>query len=312
MNLIMRFIDKILDLTVFFSFDSYGYKRHKKYFDEEALNQNIQGKVCLVTGANNGIGFYIAKKLASHGAKVFMLCRNKTKGEFAVNKLKSEGCDVTLEVVDVSDSKSIEEFISKFREKHIDILIHNAGLIPTERSFTRDGLELAFATHIFGPHLITKLLTPRLKGGRIIWVVSGGMYLIKFSFLKALGKQGKYNGVSSYAQTKRGQVILSEIWSEKLEDSNVLVSSMHPGWVRTPGLQKSLPFFSNYLEKRLRNLAEGADTIYWLAASKNKKIKTGKLWFDRKKRNKYLWLTKEHQRERDALWDFCESFFKIH
>ncbi|PPR77488.1 MAG: putative ketoacyl reductase, partial [Alphaproteobacteria bacterium MarineAlpha2_Bin1] len=255
----MRFIDKILDLTVFFSFDSYGFRRHKKYFDNEDLSQIASRKICLVTGANNGIGFYIAEKLASNGAKVFMLCRNEIKGKIAVERLKLKGYDVILKIVDVSDSKSIKNFIQNFSENKVDVLIHNAGLIPNKRVFTRDGVEVAFATHILGPHLLTKLLIPKLTGGRIIWVVSGGMYLVKFSFIKAMGKRGKYKGVSSYAQTKRGQVILSEIWSERLKQSNILVSSMHPGWVKTPGLQKSLPLFSGYLSVRLRTLAEGAD-----------------------------------------------------
>ncbi len=306
----MRFLDKIFDLSVIFSFDSYGFRRHQKYFDNEDLSKSISDKICIVTGANNGIGFYMAEKLASSGAKVFMICRNKTKGEIALNRLKSKGFDVVLKIVDISDSKSIGNFISNFSEKKVDILIHNAGLIPHERFLTKDGLELAFATHIIGPHLITKLLTPKLKGSRIIWVTSGGMYLTKFSFTKSMSKFGKYSGLSSYAQTKRGQVILSEMWSEKLKKDNVLVSSMHPGWVKTPGIKESLPLFSKFLSGRLRSLSEGADTIHWLAVSNNKEINGGELWFDRKKRNKYLWLTKERREERDALWNFCENFLK--
>ncbi len=304
----MKFIDKILDLTIFYSFGSYGFIRHQKYFDKEDLSKRAAGKVCIITGANNGLGFYTAEKLASNGAKVYMICRNKTKGEVAANKLISKGYNVFLEIVDLSEPKSIKNFAENFNEEKVDILIHNAGLIPNEKQHNSDGIELAFATHLLGPHLLTKLLIPKLSGSRIIWVTSGGMYLTKFSFAKTMAVNGKYNGVSSYACTKRGQVILSDFWSKKLKKMGVIVSAMHPGWVDTPGLQKSLPLFSSFLGKRLRSLAQGVDTIYWLAISGNKKIETGELWFDREKRAKYLWFTKEHQKERDALWEYCENF----
>ena len=306
----MKFIDKILDLTILYSFGSYGFIRHQKYFDKEDLSKRAAGKVCIITGANNGLGFYTAEKLASNGAKVYMICRNKTKGEVAVNKLISKGYNVFLEIVDLSDPMSIKNFAETFNEEKVDILVHNAGLIPNEKQHNSDGIELAFATHLLGPHLLTKLLIPKLSGSRIIWVTSGGMYLTKFSFTKSMSKFGKYSGLSSYAQTKRGQVILSEMWSEKLKKDNVLVSSMHPGWVKTPGIKESLPLFSKFLSGRLRSLSEGADTIHWLAVSNNKEINGGELWFDRKKRNKYLWLTKERREERDALWNFCENFLK--
>ena len=304
----MKFLDKILDLTILYSFDSYGFRRHQKYFDKEDLTKSVSGKVCIITGANNGLGYYTAEKLASNGGKVFMLCRNKIKGEIAVNKLIAKGYSAFLKVVDLSDPKSIQIFIERFNEEKVDILIHNAGLIPNKKQLNNYGVELAFATHLLGPHLLTKMLIPKLKGSRLIWVTSGGMYLTKFSFAKSMGVHGKYDGVSSYAYTKRGQVILSEIWSKKLKKNDVIVSSMHPGWVDTPGLKKSLPVFSGYLGKRLRSVAEGADTIYWLAASSNRIIKTGELWFDREKRNKYLWFTKERNKERDALWSYCENF----
>ena len=304
----MKFIDKILDLTILYSFGSYGFIRHQKYFDKEDLTKPVAGKVCIITGANNGLGFYTAEKLASNGAKVYMICRNKIKGEVAVNKLISKGYNVFLEIVDLSDPMSIKNFAETFNEEKVDILVHNAGLIPNEKQHNSDGIELAFATHLLGPHLLTKLLIPKLSGSRIIWVTSGGMYLTKFSFAKAMAVNGKYNGVSSYACTKRGQVILSDFWSKKLKKMGVIVSAMHPGWVDTPGLQKSLPLFSSFLGKRLRSLAQGVDTIYWLAISGNKKIETGELWFDREKRAKYLWFTKEHQKERDALWEYCENF----
>ena len=306
----MRFLDKILDLTVFFSFDSYGYKRHKKYFNKNQNYQSLEGKVCLITGANKGIGFYTAEALCRKGAKVYLLCRDSSRGKLAVSNLVAKGYKAILETVDVSESESIRKFTANFSEKKVDILIHNAGLIPNKRILTNDNVELAFATHLLGPHLLTSSLVSKLKGGRVIWITSGGMYLKKFTLSKARNVSGKYNGISSYAYTKRGQVILADIWSAKLIKEDIIVSSMHPGWVDTPGIRKYLPGFTNFLNNRLRSKSEGADTIIWLATSENVILETGKLWFDRKKVKKYLWFTKERLEEKRALWDYCNSFYK--
>ena len=97
-----------------------------------------------------------------------------------------------------------------------DVLIHNAGVLPDERIETEDGLELSFATHVVGPFLLTGLLRPALEkssDARVIWVSSGGMYTRRLNVRDPNWKKREYDGVLAYADTKRAQVVLADLWA---------------------------------------------------------------------------------------------------
>lgn len=84
---------------------------------------------------------------------------------------------------------------------------------------------------------------------------------------------------------------------------------MHPGWADTSGIQKSMPVFRKLLNKRLRTAEEGADTILWLATTKD--YPTGKFWFDRKPAKTTIFhLNQTTQIEDRMLWDYCESIYQ--
>jgi NAD(P)-dependent dehydrogenase (short-subunit alcohol dehydrogenase family) len=192
----------------------------------------------------------------------------------------------------------------------VDVLVHNAGVLPDHRVETRDSLELTLATHVVGPFLLTRLLRPRLlesKDGRVIWVSSGGMYTRRLSLEDPNWKQRDYDGVRAYAETKRAQVVLAELWAEDLAGSPVVVNSMHPGWADTPAVQSSLPRFHRLTRNILRTPAEGADTVVWLAASPAEGALSGRFFFDREPRRTHLLpFTRESEADRRALWALCE------
>ena len=124
------------------------------------------------------------------------------------------------------------------------------------------------------------------KNGRIVWVSSGGMYLKKLDIVNLFNNE-KYDKVSTYANVKRGQVTLVEEISKLAEWKDFKITTMHPGWVSSNGLQDSLPVFFDIMKKRLRDLKEGADTILWLLLTKEK-IESGRFYFDRKISSPYL------------------------
>jgi NAD(P)-dependent dehydrogenase (short-subunit alcohol dehydrogenase family) len=189
------------------------------------------------------------------------------------------------------------------------VLVHNAGVLPDERGETRDGLELTFATHVIGPFLLTRLLRERLEespDGRVIWVSSGGMYTRGLNLDDPNWEKRSYDGVTAYAETKRAQVVLSELWARELAGSSVVVNAMHPGWADTPAVATSLPRFHRVMQFLLRTPAEGADTVVWLAASP-KARETGRFWFDREARRTHLLpFTRHADEEAHALWKLCE------
>ena len=97
------------------------------------------------------------------------------------------------------------------------------------RNETDDGLESTFATHVAGPFLLTRQLRERLEesaDGRIIWVSSGGMYTRRLNLEDLDWTEREYDGVTAYAETKRAQVVLAELWSEELAGSSVVVEGL--------------------------------------------------------------------------------------
>jgi len=303
--------DPLLDKSIFFSFDRSGYRRHASGFDADDLDISMGGKVCVVTGANSGLGFEVARGLAAREATVHMLCRNAVRGEEARTAITDEhgNTDVHVHMVDLSRLGSIRRFAEAFAVPQLDVLVHNAGLLPLDRELTEDGLELTVATHLVGPFLLTQLLREKLSGARIVFVSSGGMYSKRLDVGAMFSNEGDYDGVAAYAMTKRGQVVLAELLADELVTIGATVNSMHPGWAATKGVEHSLPRFWKMMRNRLRNPEEGADTALWLAVAEQVEGRTGEFWFDRKPVPTHLMRrTREDKLERRRLWDMCESY----
>ena len=292
------------------SFDRLGYARHARRFAAGDLDVDLAGRVCLITGGNAGIGLATARALARRGASVRLLCRDPGRGLAARDALRAELGKVQVEadVLDVSDLGAVRRFAARLDVGAVHVLVHNAGVLPDARTVTADGLELVFATHVAGPHLLTRLLAPKLRAAtdaRVIWVSSGGMYTQRLS-LEDLGWGARrYDGVVAYAQTKRMQVILAERWAREL--APVRVYAMHPGWADTRSVASSLPRFHRLMKGVLRTPEQGADTVVWLAAHQPPPEPSGGFWFDREERGThYLPWTLEREREREALWALAQ------
>ena len=313
-RLVGRGLSRLVDASVVLSFDRTGFAVHSLAFDPQDLQVEMGSRRCLVTGANSGIGFETAQALADLGAEVVLLCRNAERGEQAVARIREATGSrrVSLEVLDVSDLAAIRRVAPRLAERPIDVLVHNAGVLPVERTVTADGLELSLATHVAGPFLLTQLLRPALEaasGARVIFVSSGGMLTRRLQARDPNWTERAYDGVTAYAETKRAQVVLAELFAERLRRAGVVVHSMHPGWADTPAVRSSLPGFHRVTRAILRSPAEGADTVVWLAASEKAGLSTGLFYFDREPRRTH-WLpgTRESREERERLWTLCEEW----
>lgn len=300
----------VLDPTIVLPFSRVGFALHSLAFDEHDLDVDLSPRRCLVTGANQGLGFEAALGLADLGAETVLLCRDAARGEEAAARIREQTGNPRVFAVrlDVSDLADVRAVAATLAAGPIDVLVHNAGLLPAERTLTADGIERTMATHVVGPHLLTTLLRPALaRGARIVWVSSGGMYTKKLSLEDWNWEARPYDGVAAYAQTKRMQVVLSELWAARLGRS-ARVNAMHPGWADTGGVRTSIPRFHQITQSILRTPAEGADTIVWLAASAAAGKRTGEFFLDRKPRATHvLPLTRESESDRRALWELCEQ-----
>ncbi|CAI9116465.1 OLC1v1017612C1 [Oldenlandia corymbosa var. corymbosa] len=271
------------------------FREHSKKFNAEDMQAPIEGKNCVVTGANAGIGYATAEGLASRGANVYMVCRNKERGEAALSKIqeKTGNKNVYLEVCDISSISDIKAFASRFSSKDapVHVLVNNAGVLENNRVTTPEGYELNFAVNALGTYTTTELMVPLLEkaapDARVITVSSGGMYTAPLT--KDLQfSNGTFNGVEQYARNKRLQVALTEKWAETYKEKGISFYAMHPGWAETPGVATSLPSFSKSMSGKLRTSEEGADTIIWLALQPKEKLVSGAFYFDRAEAPKHL------------------------
>ena len=313
-RLLGRALGAILDPTIALSFDRTGFRVHALAFDPGDLQVDLTGRRCLVTGGNSGLGYEAALALAHLGATIVLLCRDAERGNAAVAAIRAAtgNVSVSAEVLDVSSLTSVRAVAARLRSAPVDVLIHNAGLLPAARIETADGLELTFATHVVGPFLLTNMLREALAASpdaRVIWVSSGGMYTQRLDLGDVGWRTRPYDGVKAYAETKRAQVVLAELFAEELGSAGIVVNAMHPGWADTPGVRMSLPGFHRIMRSFLRTPAEGADTIVWLAASARGREQTGRFFLDREpRRTHFLPFTRETAEERAALWSLCERY----
>lgn len=296
------------------SFDRIGFERHSRAFRAADLAVDLTGRLSLVTGGNAGLGRATAEALAERGATVHLLCRDAGRAEVARDEIRGATGNPRVEfaVVDVSDLGSVRRYVANAGLEAVHVLVHNAGVLPKGRTLTADGLELTFATHVVGPHLLTHLLSAPLRAAgdaRLIFVSSGGMYTQRLDLHDVHWERRSYDGVVAYAQCKRMQVVLAEQWSRVFAGSGVSVHSMHPGWADTSGVRTSLPRFYELTRRILRSPAQGADTVVWLASRRPAPSPSGAFWFDREARGThYLPWTREDQSVRDRLWEECQRF----
>ena len=243
----------------------------------EAINFEMQGKVCVVTGANSGIGKETALSLARMGATVVLVCRSESRGTAALDDIKSQtGNDaVSLLLADFSSQQQVRDLAASILEQfdRLDVLVNNAGVTPWERRVTdENGLELIFAVNHLAPFLLTNLLLGRLKASapaRIVTVSSGAHRRVALNF-DDLQNEQRYVPFDVYSQSKLANVYFTYELARRLEGTGVTANCLHPGVVST-SLFRHLPPLLGLAVKFARPLllspAQGADTVVYLAAA---------------------------------------------
>lgn len=286
------------------TFTNVGYWFHSR--DHEPTEVDMSGRTVVITGGTGGLGRAGAVGIAALGARTVVVGRSAEKLRAAEQEIAGE---VVGYEADLSSMAEIRDLADRLLEKEhrIDILINNVGVLLPERETTAEGIEKTFATDLAGHFLLTNLLIPRLAESapsRIVNMTSGGMYSEKIRPDDLQFERRPYKGAAAYAHAKRGQVILTEMWAERLRGSGVVVHVMHPGWAGTAGVEQSLPSFNKLMKPFLRSPEQGADTMVWLATAAEPARSSGELWFDREIVTKHMVdRTRESAVEREALWD---------
>ncbi|XP_068185309.1 dehydrogenase/reductase SDR family member 12 [Antennarius striatus] len=248
-----------------------GYEAAAKHFAQADLEVDLSGRSYMITGANSGIGKSTAKEIAQRGGTVHMICRNKDRAEAAKGEIveQTKNDNVHIHIVDLSSARQVWEFAQNFSKHNtLHVLINNACIMTSPRELTEEGLEKNFATNVLGTYILTTALIPALEqveSPRVVTVSSGGMLTQKLNAEDIQFEKGTFDSLMAYSQNKRQQVILSERWAAQYK--KIHFSSMHPGWVDTPGSRTSVPSFHAKMLSNMRTAAMGADTVVWLAVS---------------------------------------------
>jgi NAD(P)-dependent dehydrogenase (short-subunit alcohol dehydrogenase family) len=209
-------------------------------------------KTALVTGANRGIGYEVARQLGDKGFQVFLGARDSRKGRDAAEGLKSEGAISTFISLDVSDINSITAAVQAFSQVagHLDVLVNNAGILLEEdadiTSVSSETVLRTFRTNTLGPLLVTQAFLPllsRSKAPRVVNVSSGGGQL----------SEGMDTWAPAYCLSKTALNAVTGLFAAA--SPSICVNSVCPGWVQT---DMGGP-------NATRTVEEGADTIVWLA-----------------------------------------------
>ena len=250
----------------------------------------MSGKVCLVTGANAGIGKATATGLARMGAVVVMVCRSRERGEAAQAEIMADtgSRDVDLLIADLSSQGSIRKLARAvtFKYPQLHVLINNAGAIPARRRLTVDGIETQLAVNHLAPFLLTNLLLDVLKSSapaRVVTVASQVHSKSPLDF-DDLRSASDYTASQVYRKTKLANILFTYELARRLEGTNVTANCLHPGVIATKllddymGGSHDAGFGSG--QAFGSSPEEGGAAVLYVAASPEIEGLSGKYFFD--------------------------------
>ncbi|WP_083937920.1 SDR family NAD(P)-dependent oxidoreductase [Paenibacillus daejeonensis] len=246
----------------------------------------MSAKICLITGANSGIGYATAEGLASQGYHIIMVCRDQQRGTAAKQAIlqQIQGAKVDLLVADLSSAKDIVRLAQQVKERHnkLDVLINNAGGVFSSYQTNDDGFEQTFAVNYLAPFLLTRLLLPQLQAsgaGRIINVASI-MQAKQFEADEAAHPlESSYRGMKAYKLAKTAVLMMTYRMAKEWSGSGVTVNALHPGVIYTPQSARSVPAFARPLLKLfMQSPQQGSRTSIYLATSEEVAATTGQFF----------------------------------
>ena len=281
-------------------------------------------KTILITGATDGIGKHLAKKLASEGHQVILHGRNPHKLELALQEVRAVSLRgrVSSYLADFSKLDNVYRFVEEIKRdfQRIDILFNNAGLYAgKERKASSENVELTFMLSVLVPYILTTELSPLLEKAPDGRVINTSSYMHHFAKVKDLdfGFENNYHPGLAYNNSK-----LYTIWMTRylardflLKGSNIIINSYHPGLISTnlgnnssdEKTKKSL--FGRLMKSLSKDLDQGIETGYYLTLSEEVRGLTG-YYFDEKKVKSVSEKVYSFEKAQ-KLMDYCQEKVKI-
>jgi len=253
------------------------------------MKDNMNGKICLVTGATNGIGKATAQALAQMGATVVIVGRNASKTAQLVAEIRAASGNKNVDslLADLSSQQEVRRLAGEFKSRYsrLDVLLNNAGAVFMQRQLSVDGIEMTFALNHLAYFLLTNLLLDTLKASasaRIINVSSNAHISGKIEFDNLQGEREYSPRV--YENSKLANILFTMELSRRLEGTGVTVNALHPGFTAT-GFAKNngkiiATLVSLFAPLVARSPAKGAETSIHLASSPSVEGIMGKYFYN--------------------------------
>jgi NAD(P)-dependent dehydrogenase (short-subunit alcohol dehydrogenase family) len=246
----------------------------------------MKDKICLVTGATDGIGKETARCLGKQNAQLILVGRNPEKGEKVKKKLIAiTGNDqIDIMTADLSNMNAIQKLSAEIHKKYnkLNVLINNAGAFFSKREITDDGFEKTFALNHLGYFLLTKLLLDLIKKSTDARIVNVSSQAHAGSIINFDDLQGKkdFSGWNAYKQSKLMNIMFTYKLAELLQDTPITINTLHPGFVRSRFGENNdgMVGIGLKLAKKIGaiSIKQGAKTSVFLASSPTVKGVTGK------------------------------------
>jgi NAD(P)-dependent dehydrogenase (short-subunit alcohol dehydrogenase family) len=255
------------------------------------MNQELAGKVVLLTGGTEGIGRAAALELARKGAKLTIVGRDAAKVTRVCSELSTASGNPAVDGItaDLSLLAGMQAAAQEFKQRRtsLDVLVNNAGAVFQNYTVTSDGLEATFALNHMSYFVIARALVPLMsRGARIVSTSSGAHLRGHVDLAEIARRPSRKAGFGVYCDTKLCNVLHTSELARRIADRGIVVNCFHPGYVRTRfgrnqpgwiqwGIRLTAPLFA-------RTPEQGADTLLWLASSPDAAAATGEYFFDRR------------------------------
>jgi NAD(P)-dependent dehydrogenase (short-subunit alcohol dehydrogenase family) len=247
----------------------------------------MRGKTVVITGGTSGIGEVAAETLATKGARIVLVARDKTRGDATLARLHNSAPNVAhaiyfADLTRLAETKRVAAQIAD-QERRIDVLINNAGALFASRRLTQDGLEFTFALNHMAYFVLTEGLHERLlasRPARIINTASAAHQDATLDFAD-LQSAKNFGAMKAYSRSKLCNILFTRELARRLHGTGVTANCLHPGFVATRFGDESGGAISRlfWLGKFFAiTPAKGAETIVYLASSPDVATTTGQYY----------------------------------
>jgi len=251
---------------------------------------DLQGRVCVLTGATQGIGRAAAEALLPTGVELVLVSRDQTRLQTLASDLRLRAPEAKVGVVagDLSRMLEVRRVAAEIRARHrqVDLLLNNAGAVFARREVTVEGLEKTFALNHLAYFLLTQELLPVLQeapAARVVNVASDAHRPSRLDFDDLQFQRTPYRAFGAYGRTKLMNILFTREQARRLEGTAITVNAMHPGFVRSGFGQNNPGFFGGIIaigQIFARTPERGARTLVWLATSPEVAGLSGKYFVD--------------------------------